>query len=46
MNRDIGIPIQDSENNDLIAELLQGYAFWYWIYADMSLEIVRTIGTM
>lgn len=46
MNRDIGIPIQDSENNDLIAGLLQVYAFWYWIYADMSLEIVRTIGTM
>ena len=46
MNRDIDIPIKDPEGNNLVAGLLQVYAFWYWIYADMSLELVRTIGLM
>lgn len=46
MNRDINIPIQDHEGNKFTAELLQVHAFWYWIYADMSLNVLRTIGLM
>ena len=46
MNRNIDIPIQGPDGNNLVAGLLQVYAFWYWINADMSMRIVRTIGLM